>query len=129
VGRRQGSQKRVTHNFRISLFVLTNVCDQVPSARRRRHEGSAWRLTGDAVRQLTETTLSLNLHPQIVLSTCHTAGGKQLRNYEFDVVIIDEATQAMEAVRHHTPTGLTLGIMIIDDTARSAGSQYSKPRS
>ncbi|CAK5278321.1 unnamed protein product [Mycena citricolor] len=35
---------------------------------------------------------------QIVLATCHSAGGRQLRNHEFDVVIIDEATQALEAV-------------------------------
>ncbi|OCH92757.1 P-loop containing nucleoside triphosphate hydrolase protein [Obba rivulosa] len=35
---------------------------------------------------------------QIVLATCHTSGGRQLRNHKFDVVIIDEATQALEAV-------------------------------
>ncbi|KAI6096068.1 AAA domain-containing protein [Pisolithus croceorrhizus] len=35
---------------------------------------------------------------QIVLATCHTAGSRQLQNHTFDVVIIDEATQAMEAV-------------------------------
>ncbi|KAI9432929.1 P-loop containing nucleoside triphosphate hydrolase protein [Lactarius indigo] len=35
---------------------------------------------------------------QVVLSTCHSSGGHQLRNQEFDVVIIDEATQALEAV-------------------------------
>ncbi|KAF8579998.1 P-loop containing nucleoside triphosphate hydrolase protein [Ramaria rubella] len=35
---------------------------------------------------------------QVVLSTCHGAGSKQLQNTEFDVVIIDEATQALEAV-------------------------------
>lgn len=35
---------------------------------------------------------------QVVLSTCHTAGSRQLQNHNFDVVIIDEATQAMEAV-------------------------------
>ncbi|KAF7800225.1 hypothetical protein EIP86_011472 [Pleurotus ostreatoroseus] len=35
---------------------------------------------------------------QVVLATCHTSGGRQLRNQEFDVLIIDEATQAMEAV-------------------------------
>ncbi|KAJ7201078.1 P-loop containing nucleoside triphosphate hydrolase protein, partial [Mycena pura] len=34
----------------------------------------------------------------VVLATCHSAGGRQLRNHEFDVVIIDEATQALEAV-------------------------------
>ncbi|KAH7882939.1 AAA domain-containing protein [Phlebopus sp. FC_14] len=35
---------------------------------------------------------------QIVLATCHSAGGRQLRDHNFDVVIIDEATQALEAV-------------------------------
>ncbi|PWN48335.1 P-loop containing nucleoside triphosphate hydrolase protein [Violaceomyces palustris] len=33
----------------------------------------------------------------IVLSTCHGAGGKQLLGREFDYVIIDEACQALEA--------------------------------
>ncbi|KIK68283.1 hypothetical protein GYMLUDRAFT_154386 [Collybiopsis luxurians FD-317 M1] len=35
---------------------------------------------------------------QIVVATCHSSGGRQLRNQDFDVVIIDEATQALEAV-------------------------------
>ncbi|KAI0795525.1 P-loop containing nucleoside triphosphate hydrolase protein [Abortiporus biennis] len=35
---------------------------------------------------------------QVVLATCHSAGGYQLRSQKFDVVIIDEATQALEAV-------------------------------
>ncbi|KAI9435234.1 P-loop containing nucleoside triphosphate hydrolase protein [Russula earlei] len=35
---------------------------------------------------------------QVVLATCHSSGGHQLRAEEFDVVIIDEATQALEAV-------------------------------
>ncbi|KIM41418.1 hypothetical protein M413DRAFT_72013 [Hebeloma cylindrosporum] len=35
---------------------------------------------------------------QVVLATCHSAGGRQLFNQDFDVVIIDEATQALEAV-------------------------------
>ncbi|EMD37094.1 hypothetical protein CERSUDRAFT_155577 [Gelatoporia subvermispora B] len=35
---------------------------------------------------------------QVVLATCHSSGGRQIRNHEFDVVIIDEATQAVEAV-------------------------------
>ncbi|KAI0926477.1 hypothetical protein AcV7_005407 [Taiwanofungus camphoratus] len=44
---------------------------------------------------VVETVLS---ESQVVISTCHSSGGRQLRNHEFDVVIIDEATQAMEAV-------------------------------
>lgn len=39
---------------------------------------------------------------QIVVSTCHSSGGRQLYKHSFDVVIIDEATQAMEAVGHST---------------------------
>ncbi|KAI0664804.1 P-loop containing nucleoside triphosphate hydrolase protein [Cubamyces menziesii] len=35
---------------------------------------------------------------QVVLATCHSSGGRQLRSQNFDVVIIDEATQAVEAV-------------------------------
>src|ERR1700722_2317425 len=34
---------------------------------------------------------------KVVLSTLHGAGGFQLRSQEIDVVIIDEATQALEA--------------------------------
>ena len=34
----------------------------------------------------------------MVLATCHSSGSRQLFNEEFDVVIIDEATQALEAV-------------------------------
>ncbi|WVN87678.1 uncharacterized protein L203_102864 [Cryptococcus depauperatus CBS 7841] len=35
---------------------------------------------------------------QIVLATCHSAGSRQLNNMIFDVCVIDEATQAVEAV-------------------------------
>lgn len=34
---------------------------------------------------------------EVVLATCHSSGGFQLRQQIFDVVIIDEATQALEA--------------------------------
>lgn len=34
---------------------------------------------------------------QVVLATCHGAGGHQLRGAQFDVVVIDEASQALEA--------------------------------
>ncbi|TFY66820.1 hypothetical protein EVG20_g4274 [Dentipellis fragilis] len=44
---------------------------------------------------VVQTVLS---ESQVVLATCHSSGGWQLRNQKFDVVIIDEATQAMEAV-------------------------------
>ena len=35
---------------------------------------------------------------KIVLATCHSAGSRQLNNLQFDVCIIDEATQGLEAV-------------------------------
>ncbi|KAG8720180.1 hypothetical protein FRC08_000966 [Ceratobasidium sp. 394] len=35
---------------------------------------------------------------KIVLATCHSAGSRQLANMQFDVVCIDEACQALEAV-------------------------------
>ncbi|CAK5263685.1 unnamed protein product [Mycena citricolor] len=47
---------------------------------------------------VVESVLSESQVGFIVLATCHSAGGRQLRNHEFDVVIIDEATQALEAV-------------------------------
>ncbi|KAF9648266.1 P-loop containing nucleoside triphosphate hydrolase protein [Thelephora ganbajun] len=41
---------------------------------------------------------SVLVDSQIVVSTCHSSGGRQMYKHSFDVVIIDEATQAMEAV-------------------------------
>ncbi|ORX35634.1 putative DNA helicase [Kockovaella imperatae] len=35
---------------------------------------------------------------KVVLATCHSAGSRQLSNMMFDVCIVDEATQAVEAV-------------------------------
>lgn len=42
---------------------------------------------------------SVMAQAKVVLATCHSAGGRQLLNAKFDVVVIDEATQALEAVR------------------------------
>ncbi|ESK98017.1 dna helicase [Moniliophthora roreri MCA 2997] len=47
--------------------------------------------------QVTRTILSPSTS-QIVFATCHSAGSRQLEKEEFDVVIVDEATQALEAV-------------------------------
>ena len=44
-------------------------------------------------RQVTKSVLD---RAQVVLATCHTAGGKQLAHRQFDWVIIDEACQALE---------------------------------
>ena len=46
-------------------------------------------------RGVVESVLS---ESQVVLATCHSSGGRQVRSQKFDVVIIDEATQALEAV-------------------------------
>ncbi|OCF60945.1 DNA helicase [Kwoniella mangroviensis CBS 10435] len=35
---------------------------------------------------------------QVVLATCHSAGSRQLNNMTFDIAVVDEATQAIEAV-------------------------------
>lgn len=34
----------------------------------------------------------------MILATCHSAGARQINNMVFDVAIVDEATQAVEAV-------------------------------
>ncbi|KAJ9477614.1 DNA polymerase alpha-associated DNA helicase A [Pseudozyma hubeiensis] len=44
-------------------------------------------------RQVTSSVLD---RAQVVLATCHTAGGKQLAHRQYDWVIIDEACQALE---------------------------------
>ncbi|KAH9942064.1 P-loop containing nucleoside triphosphate hydrolase protein [Amylocystis lapponica] len=44
---------------------------------------------------VVQTVLS---ESQVVLATCHSSGGRQLYSQDFDVVVIDEATQALEAV-------------------------------
>lgn len=43
-------------------------------------------------------TVCIELKFKVVLSTCHGAGSRQLNNLLFDVCIVDEATQAVEAV-------------------------------
>lgn len=43
---------------------------------------------------------------RVVCATCHGAGGRQLENERFDVVLIDEATQATEAVRSMIARGV-----------------------
>jgi DNA polymerase alpha-associated DNA helicase A len=48
--------------------------------------------------RLCASTDSPATSQQIVLATCHTAGSRQLLREDFDVVLIDEATQALEAV-------------------------------
>ncbi|PWZ03122.1 P-loop containing nucleoside triphosphate hydrolase protein [Testicularia cyperi] len=45
-------------------------------------------------RQVSNSVLD---RAQVVLATCHGAGGKQLHGRQFDWVIIDEACQALEA--------------------------------
>ena len=70
-----------------------------------RLKGSERRKMWEEVRELRKeyrrrergvTTAVLD-RAQIVLATCHGAGGRQLHAREFDVVVIDEACQAVEA--------------------------------
>ena len=42
-----------------------------------------------------EARLVLETFVQVVLATCHSSGGRVLENTDFDLVIIDEATQAL----------------------------------
>ena len=68
------------------------VCDaDMSTSRYRQREGG-----------VVESVLS---ESQVVLATCHSAGGRQLRSQSFDVVIIDEATQAAEPGETVTPSG------------------------
>lgn len=59
-----------------------------------------------------------------MLATCHSSGGHQLRAQEFDVVIIDEATQALEAVIHIFITTTDFPYLV----CRFAGYLYSRQR-
>jgi hypothetical protein len=55
-----------------------------------------WNLTGCVeVRAFTDHFFTVMRQ---ITSTCHSSGSRQLRDQEFDIVIIDEATQALEAV-------------------------------
>ncbi|EPQ30240.1 uncharacterized protein PFL1_02356 [Pseudozyma flocculosa PF-1] len=71
-----------------------------------RLKGNERRQRWEEVRQLRKeyrqrergVTRAILDRAQIVVATCHGAGGKQLAGREFDVVIIDEACQALEAV-------------------------------
>jgi len=66
---------------------------------------------------------------QVVLATCHSSGGRQLRNHDFDVVIIDEATQALEAVSGPSFVASTSKLRYDSHHQRCAGFRYSKQRS
>ncbi|KAL7266393.1 hypothetical protein RUND412_011062 [Rhizina undulata] len=66
---------------------------------RERKEG--WREVGDLRnefrRREEKCVRDLVGNSKVVLSTLHGAGGRQLRGEQFDVLIIDEASQALEA--------------------------------
>ncbi|KAG8845639.1 hypothetical protein FRB96_002307 [Tulasnella sp. 330] len=72
----------------------------------RRPKGAERRKMWDEVRELRkeyrkrENVVVKNVmdRAKVVLATCHGAGGRQLLNAQFDILIIDEATQALEAV-------------------------------
>ena len=68
---------------------------------------------------------------KVVLATLHGAGGFQLRNQDFDVVIIDEASQALEA-QCWVPLLRTRKLVLAGDhlqlppTIKSANTKVSK---
>jgi DNA polymerase alpha-associated DNA helicase A len=69
---------------RVRLFIELIDSRLTPIFRYRQREGGA-----------VKSVLS---ESQVVLATCHSSGGRQLWNQDFNVVIIDKATQALEAV-------------------------------
>ena len=69
------------------------------------------------------------LLPKVVLATCHSSGSRQLFNEEFDVVIIDEATQALEAVSYLISfSGMLRFLLLLLSVYRFVGFPFSKPR-
>ncbi|TFK29436.1 P-loop containing nucleoside triphosphate hydrolase protein [Coprinopsis marcescibilis] len=86
--------------------ILGTLSGKVKGAKGKAPRGAERRKMWDEVKALRKEfrqreggiVTSVLSESQVVLATCHSAGGRQLRNQEFDVVIIDEATQAMEAV-------------------------------
>lgn len=82
-------------------ILLASICltkFKVPKARRRSSQNNFVQSAGKYIRSLP-INIERRLHfIKVVLTTCHGAGSRQLQNMEFDILIIDEATQAMEAV-------------------------------
>ncbi|KAJ5115233.1 hypothetical protein NUU61_000992 [Penicillium alfredii] len=79
--------------------------DQKQASIRKTRTGRERRVIYDDLKQLrkefrereSKCVDSLVRESSVVLATLHGAGGHQLRNQRFDVVIIDEASQALEA--------------------------------
>jgi DNA polymerase alpha-associated DNA helicase A len=67
----------------VHILCLSRLRLIMPSRYRQREGGAVKAVLGDS---------------QVVVCTCHSSGGRQLFGQNFDVVIIDEATQALEAV-------------------------------
>ena len=80
----------------LSLLSALNDNNKISTAGRRYCEICAQRVSG--MLSYIYVTASNTLVAKVVLATCHSSGSRQLFNEEFDVVIIDEATQALEAV-------------------------------
>ena len=73
----------------------------------------------------TQLASHTKLIVKVVLATCHSSGSRQLFNEAFDVVIIDEATQALEAVSLvFYQAAAVLTYLCI----RFVGFPFSKPR-
>jgi DNA polymerase alpha-associated DNA helicase A len=126
VGRGQSPEKRVCKTSDLHPLDLLIPRIQISPTRGRSCEGNLRRLSGPSSFHIY-SFWEFDLNLQIVLATCHTSGGRQLRTHDFDVVIIDEATQALEAVRSD-PT-LSRCCLTTRNRFRCAGYPYSKRRS
>ena len=76
--------------------------DEVKALRKEYVQLSTTKIVPDMVYRYRQreggATRAVLGNSQVVVCTCHSSGGRQLFGQAFDVVIIDEATQALEAV-------------------------------
>ncbi|KNZ74095.1 DNA polymerase alpha-associated DNA helicase A [Termitomyces sp. J132] len=87
--------KDVKNELEETLAVLSG---RGKGAKGKRPKGTERKKLWDDVKALRKDLSIISPYSKIVLATCHSAGGRQLLDHEFDVLIIDEATQALEAV-------------------------------
>lgn len=97
----------LTHTSEAAAIVkdVRNEIDQKQASIRKTKSGRERRAIYDDLKGLrkefrereSKCVENLVRESKVVLATLHGAGGHQLRNQKFDVVIIDEASQALEA--------------------------------
>lgn len=89
MGRSEGTTERVSRPLSIPSALI---------GRYRQREAKVVRNVVKAAQVRYEALMGYRSHDQVVLATCHSAGSRQINNMTFDVCIVDEATQAVEAV-------------------------------